>query len=378
MGKITFTLFSTLLFTLFSCSKSDNSTNSPTPTHTNDYAGYDFYVSYNVCGNEMGLLKNFNPLSDYNEVTKFNIISNDIYSYGRDKYRNDPNNPQFNYSGYVKKNLASLNSNIGGKATSTYEVKVNGQDIYYLTGSDCSTCIVGGSDATMQVWKNGILTDSLKSPYFNQLNGTNISSYYFSITPGNIEIYNSDVYVSGKCRDINLDKISIGYWKNGHYTELKEANNPPNHFSKMLISKLGNIYYYSSGGYRDHSYLFKNTTDLLNGSLDDVDFEDFALDGEDVWLVGVYYDSGYRLGVYKNGKLEYSIPSDYGGTDCDFKISVIDSKIFICGYSINVDSHKVSVYEYKPTDKTITKVGNSIEHSGCTQMKIGGFQVVKK
>lgn len=353
----------------------------------NEYAGYDFYVAENGCGLVNLFTKNFQKVNGLDGNKSLNVIGDNLYTFGSNKYRNIANPLHDSYGGVVYKNGVVLYNDIGGSASYVYGVQESAGNVYSLTGFNSPE---GGVDATAyttfrcipKVWKNGVLLDSLIGPYSNSvtINNKKIINKSFGVYVKDLIIRGSDIYVSGRCRDINTSntsslKSSIGYWKNGVYTQLKIEDYEVYQDEKMLIADNGDIYFYSNN--TKSKSLFKNGTEILNGKFNDIFLRDFGVLNENLYILGVYFknlDEGYQLGIYKNGVLEYN--ERIGNQYHPVKMYVEDGKIFICT-SLSYD-YRMSVYEYKPNIKTLSLVNSSSTSSDCRNVIISGFQVKKK
>ncbi|MFY7965774.1 MAG: hypothetical protein ACOVO1_12820 [Chitinophagaceae bacterium] len=375
-------LLVTAVFLLFVISCTKNNTTSTTPS--SEYAGYDFYIAGEGCGlNEF--TKNFQKISGYDKAFRFNLVGNNIYTFGEKKYRSENSSlityiSGSNYSGFISKNNTEIFSNIGGKSSSVNAVQEVGGNIFFVTSpygeGATSTDVIRQHFPAAKVFKNGSVIDSLKGPFRNR-DYYNKNNYYALVEARDIVIKASDVYVSGMCQNYkSSDTTSYGYWKNGIYKELKRGYKHPVVYSytKFLISDIGDVYY----GFQSSSgvTLFKNGTDLINGKLKNTYFYDFAFLNNDIYLLGDYYQNGDKLGIYKNGILDYST-SIYPSSYDNYKIQVLDGKIFICGAKIGTNT-EMTVFEYKPISKTLVKVGNTgLDYQGCS-VSVLDFQVKLK
>ncbi len=363
-----------------SCSK-DNSVSNPTnpTTPSGDYASYDFYLSDKGCGVVDEFTKNFQNLIGYEKAENFNVMNNNIYTYGAKKYRSTPVAMYYtlsdNYSGTINKNGLEIYSNIGGNSSSVFGIQEVGADLYYATGFKSQEGVVSRESLVCvpKIWKNGIIIDSLKGPFNN--GGTTIGfNKGYGIEINEIFVKGGNVYVGGICYNWNnSEQSSIGYWKNGLYTELYRGSFLAV-FPKFYVNDNEDIFYYFNT--KTGKNLFKNNTNILNGVPQDFGFKDFALLNNDIYLMGTHYDNGYKLELYKNGSILYSTPLDNYTSQC--KLNIIDNKIFISGYGIGSDN-KMSIYEYKQGSNSLVKIGSTnSDYQGCTNVNILSFQVIKK
>ena len=361
----------------------------------NDYANYDFYVAENGCGIVDLFTKNFQKVSGLNGYLSFNVIGNNLYTFGSKEYRKlvpkDYYAPSDNYGGVVYKNGVELYDDIGGYAGNVFSVQESAGNLYCLTGYQAHEPVSSSSYTTFRtvpkIYKNGVLLDSLQGPFSNTVNINNkiITNKGFAVKVSDLVIKGSDIYVLGLCSDFKTGNVSIGYWKNGIYTQLKLVPDPIKYNLKMLISPNGDIYYHCfTAGFtapKVNTFLFKNSTEMLNGKFDDITIQDFGVDNDNnVYILGKYYDNGYRLGIYKNGLLEYSAAIDVESNQ--FRLNVEDGKVFVCAATLNGD-YKMNVYEYKSSTKVLSKINNTASNyiTGnliCSSIRMPGFQVKKK
>jgi hypothetical protein len=351
----------------------------------NEYAGYDFYVAENGCLGLNQFTKNFQKVNGLNGYDLLNVIGNNLYTFGSEKYRNIANPLHDSYGGVVYKNGVVLYNDIGGSASYVYGVQESAGNVYSLTGFNSTEGVSAEAYTSFRcipkVWKNGVLLDSLIGPYSNYviINNKKIVNKSFGVYVKDLIVRGSDIYVSGRCRDINasnISKTSFGYWKNSVYTQIKIGDSEPYQDVKMLIADNGDIYFYIFN-FRSKASLFKNGTEILNGKFDDVNIKDFGVLNGNLYILGVYYknlDEGYQLGVYKNGVLEFS---ERTNDATPAKMYIEDGKIFVCtGLS---SDYKTSVYEYKPNTKTLFLINSTSMSSICPRnVIISGFQVKKK
>lgn len=386
MKEIAKILFLGLLISVISisCSNSDEESSFGSDSPTNEYLNYDFYIAHKGCGVEDEFSKNFQAIAGFDTAVNFNVAGNSIYTFGAKKYRDNPEAPYYsisdNYSGYLSKNGQEMYSNIGGNSSSVVDVQEVGADVYFVTEFQSQDGLVEASSVicTPKVYKNGILLGSLSGPFNNYTLNSNGSGYIYSskfgIILSDIIVKNGDIYVFGVCDDFNSDFNSFGYWKNGVYIELKRFSN----FSivsrsESFISDNGDVYYgFSKGGV----HLFKNGSDMIAGSLNDKFFNDFGILNNDVYTLATYYENGYRLGIFKNGILDFN----YLGIESNsiYKMDIADGRIFISGSTIE-DERKMTIFEYKPSIKKLVKIGSTgFDYQGCSAVNILNFQVVKK
>lgn len=376
---------STVVLFAFSCTKNNTDPNNNNPSNpTNEYANYDFYIADRGCSVVDEFTKNFKPISGYDKAVNFNVIGNNLYTFGAKKYRNDPVSGNYtisdNYSGFLSKNNTEIYTNIGGNSSSVIGVIEIGADLYFVTGFESQDGIVSANSVQVapKVYKNGILINTLSGPFNNRLLNNTGTGYVYSkswgISISGILVNGNDVIVYGFCDDFDSELHSYGYWKNGIYNEIKRINSRSG-ILKMLISESGDYYYYFSTGFLQN-FLFKNNSEILNGVFNDVGIIDFGIFNNDLYSLGEYYDNGRRLGIYKNGVLDNNFSSDY--TAFDYKMRVVDNKIFISGYGID-GNYKMSVFEYKPTTKKLVKIGDTgKDYQGCGSIRTLNFQVTKK
>jgi hypothetical protein len=370
----------------FSCSKNNADPNNNNPSNpTNEYASYDFYLADRGCSIVDEFTKNFKPISGYDNAVNFNVIGNNLYTFGAKKYRNNPESGCYtktdNYSGFLSKNGTEIYTNIGGNSSSVIGVREIGADLYFVTGFKSQEGVVSEStvQCTPKVYKNGILMYTLSGTFnFPICNGSGNTSKSLGIEITGILVNGNDVIVYGSCYDYNSDIISYGYWKNGVYFELKRIPVFFGYYSKAVISESGDIYYlFGKDQTNGRVFLYKNNSDILNNNvtINNVGIKDFGILNNDIYILGRYYDNGYYIGIYKNGVLDYSF---YAGDLDDYKMDVVDNKIFISGYRINGD-YKMSVFEYKLSTKKIVKVGDTgKDYQTCGAVNILNFQVIKK
>jgi hypothetical protein len=355
----------------------------------NEYASYDFYVAENGCYPANSFTKNFQKVNGLDGYSAFNVVGNNIYTFGAKKYRNNPTNGYYaksdDYGGVVYKNGVELYSDIGGYASNVFSVRENAGNVYCLTGYKSQE---GGVSAELyttfrtvpKIYKNGILLDSLQGPFNNTaiVNNTSITNKGFAIQVTDMVFRGSDIYVVGICRDLKNGNLSIGYWKNGVYTQLKIVSDGVYYTTQMLLADTGDIYYYSFiSPNKSVNSLFKNNTEILKGALDNFSLKDFGVLNGDLYILNKYYDNGNRLGVYKNGILENSTSIGTKSSDT-FKLYVEDGKIFICAGNFDYEN-KMKVYEYKPSTKTLVSInGTGSDYASCGFITIAGFQVKKR
>ncbi len=351
----------------------------------NNYSNYNFYIADEGCAQNNAFTKNFKPIAGFGKAESFNIIGNTIYTYGTKQYRfADPKSPNYvtgsNYGGYLNINGAEKYGDQGGLSQAVIGLQEVGSDVYFLTGQ---VFLDGGMSVEQamviqlpsKVYKNGTVLYDLSGPFNNhyQKSGQTINNYKSLVFVKDMIIKGSNIYISGGCENgKNSDQVSFGYWKNGVYNELKRAiDRSLVNWFKFFVSDNGDIYYgFNNGGVN----LFKNGTDLFNGSLANKILRDFDVLNNDIYLLVEYYENGNRFGILKNGVLEYSCP--VSNSYDDYKIQVLDNKIFICGAGIELNE-KTTVFEYKPSTKTLVKVGSTGTDYNCTVIRILDFQVTK-
>jgi hypothetical protein len=373
---------STVVLFAFSCTKNNTDPNNNNPSNpTNEYANYDFYLADRGCSVVDEFTKNFKPISGYDKAVNFNVIGNNLYSFGAKKYRNNPESDYYtksdNYSGYLNKNGVELYTNIGGNSSSIIGVRENGADLYFVTGFESQDGIVSATSVQCypKVYKNGTLINTLSGPFNNAILNTSGTGYVYSksfgITISGIFLDGNDVIVYGVCDNFNTDECAYGYWKNGTFVELKRISTLF-YKTKMLISESEDYYYYINNGY-GQKFLFKNNIDILGNTFNNVGILDFGIFNNDIYILGSYYDNGYKLGIYKNGVLEFTtLGSDNYNA---YKMVVEDGKIFIT----DISASKLCVYEYKISTKKLEKIGDTgKDYQGCSQIVVLGFQVTKK
>jgi hypothetical protein len=163
---LTFLVISLLLF---SCSKNGSDSNNTIPiTPTNDYANYSFYLADRGCSIVDEFTENFKPKSGYDKAVKFNVIGNNIYTFGAKKYRNNSVSDYYtksdNYSGYLSKNGVELYTNIGGNSSSIIGTLESSSDLYFVTGFESQDGIVSAISVQCfpKVYKNGTLINTFR------------------------------------------------------------------------------------------------------------------------------------------------------------------------------------------------------------------------
>lgn len=375
---------------LVSCSKKNSDPNSDTNIGPNsEYANYDFFISAKGCSQIDEFTKNFKPFGNFDKAENFTISGSNIYSYGTKKYRNEsPNSGTYitgsNYGGYLNKNGSVLYSDLGGISNAVIDAQESQSNIYLITGY---AFLDGGMSVDQavkalpptKIYKNGTEFGSLSGPFVNTYltNTGPISSNKSLINVSDLIIKGSDIYISGFCSKYSdYYEKSYGYWKNLVYNEVARIYaNTPNGL-KLIVRDNGDVYY--GFGYNSNIRLYKNSVALTNWTLNGPAFRDFDILNDDVYLLANYYDNNdnnYKLGIYKNGILDYKT-IDANAYDTH-KIHVVDNRIFICAYGLQSE-YKIAVYEYKPTTKTLTKVGNTMSDLNCTNVNILDFFVKKK
>ncbi len=372
----------TVVFYAISCTKKNTDPNNNNLSNpTNEYANYDFYLSDRGCSVVDEFTKNFKPISGYDKAVNFNVIGNNLYTFGAKKYRNNPESGCYtksdNYSGFLSKNGTEIYTNVGGNSSSIVGVRENGVDLYFVTGFESQDGVVSVTSIQVapKVYKNGTLMYTLSGPFNNGIcNGSGNTSKSLGIEISGILVNDNDVTVYGMCYNFDSDIRSIGYWKNGIYFELKRISSLTI-FKKMLISESGDYYYlFGKDRINKQVFLYKNNSDILNNNvtLNDVGISDFGILNNDIYILGSYYDNGYRLGIYKNGVLDYSFSAS---NNVEYKMVVEDGKIFIT----DISASKLCVFEYKLSTKKIVKIGDTgKEYQGCSAIRIPNFQVIKK
>ena len=374
------------VFTTSSCSKStDDANNDPPSEPSNEYANYDFYMSHQGCSIVNEFSKNFLPIAGFTKAENFYVNGNNLYTFGAKKYRNNPQAGIYtksdNFSGYINKNGNDIYENVGGNSSTVFGVQEVGADLYFVTGFKSQEGGVSVEQAVCspKVFKNGVLISTLQGPFNNSSylvtgNGNTLTySYSLAISISNIVVNGSNVIVSGSCQQFGNAITSYGYWINGIYTESKRVSGVNLYYiNKVLVSDTGDVYNNFSGS----NALYKNNVNILNASVNNVFIRDFGLLNNDVYFIGINYTNSYNLGIYKNGALECNVAGVEN--NADYRIEIVDNKIFICGSTINGED-KMSVFEYKTATKTLDKVGSSpTPYQSCGAIRILNFQAKKK
>lgn len=374
-----------LCFWLFvitvSCS-GDGSDSDSTEIPSSNYNQYDFYVSEYGCA-ASGLTKNFAPVPEIPQATRFAVAGQDLFTFGARKYRTGGLILSQDYSAFIAVNGVDFLADFGGKASSVKGIRLNGGDLYYNTCFESQEGVVEAVSVVTipTVWRNGQELYQLSGPFVNSAtayvdSSTPVYSNSFGITTKGLWLHGNNIYVPGLCDDFNSDLISYGYWENEVYNELYLGNNIGSNYYLFAVSDAGDIYYYLKTGL--NKFFFKNGTDILDPSIfSEVTVKDFVVTGDDVYIAGVVFTNQYQFRIYKNGVQLFSQPCNHENFRST-RMHIEDGKIFIATSDFDSESN-VCVYEFDPNTQALTRINaTGIDQQSCPYVDLLGFQVVKK